>query len=50
MVASMDERHIPAVGETAPEFALADSTGVVRRLDDLIAGGMCVVIFYRGHW
>ncbi|HKN14489.1 MAG TPA: hypothetical protein VJX68_14960 [Candidatus Binatus sp.] len=46
----MDERHIPAVGETAPEFALADSTGVVRQLDDLIAGGMCVLVFYRGHW
>jgi peroxiredoxin len=46
----MDERQIPSVGETAPEFALADSTGVVRRLDDLIAGGMCIVVFYRGHW
>jgi len=46
----MDERHIPSVGETAPEFAIADSTGVVRGLDDLIAGGLCVVVFYRGHW
>jgi len=46
----MDERHIPAVGETAPEFALADSTGVVHQLDDLIAGEMCVLVFYRGHW
>lgn len=46
----MDERHIPSVGERAPEFTLTDSTGVVRRLDDLIAGGMCVVVFYRGHW
>ncbi|HLX05438.1 MAG TPA: hypothetical protein VKR28_07885 [Candidatus Binatus sp.] len=46
----MDEREIPSVGEKAPEFALADSTGVERRLDDLVAGGMCVVVFYRGHW
>jgi len=46
----MDEREIPSVGEKAPEFALEDSTGVVRPLDDLIAGGMCVVVFYRGHW
>ncbi len=46
----MDERQIPSVGENAPEFVLADSTGVVRRLDDLIAGGMCVLVFYRGHW
>jgi peroxiredoxin len=46
----MDESKIPSVGDRAPEFALADSTGVVRRLDDLIAGGACVVVFYRGHW
>ena len=46
----MDERQIPSVGDKAPEFALADLTGVVRRLDDLVAGGMCVVVFYRGHW
>ncbi|MGC2494233.1 hypothetical protein [Candidatus Binatus sp.] len=46
----MDERQIPSVGEKAPAFTLADSTGVVRGLDDLVAGGMCVVVFYRGHW
>ena len=46
----MDERHIPSVGDKAPEFSLADSAGVVRRLDDLVASGACVVVFYRGHW
>jgi len=48
----MDERHIPAVGEKAPEFALGDSTSVVRKLDELAGGGACfvVVVFYRGHW
>ena len=46
----MDEREIPAVGEKAPEFAVADSTGVVHRLDDLVASGLCIVVFYRGHW
>ncbi|MFZ0676836.1 hypothetical protein [Candidatus Binatus sp.] len=46
----MDEREVPSVGEKAPEFTLADSTGMVRSLDDLVAGGMCVVVFYRGHW
>ncbi len=50
MVVSMDERHIPTVGEKAPEFALADSTGVVRRLDELVARAIGVVVFYRGHW
>jgi len=47
---NMDERRIPSVGEQAPVFALADSTGVVRRLDELVARGMGVVVFYRGHW
>jgi peroxiredoxin len=46
----MDGRQIPSVGEKVPDFALADSTGVMRRLDNLVAGGMCVVVFYRGHW
>jgi peroxiredoxin len=46
----MDAQYIPAVGEKAPEFTLADSTGVGRRLDDLVARGLCVVVFYRGHW
>jgi peroxiredoxin len=46
----MDERQIPPVGAKAPEFALVDSTGVVRRLDELVARGMGVVVFYRGHW
>jgi peroxiredoxin len=46
----MDESNVPAIGERAPDFAIADSTGVVRRLDDLAKGGLCVVVFYRGHW
>ena len=46
----MDERQIPDIGNRAPGFALPDSTGVTRRLDDLTARGMCVVVFYRGHW
>jgi len=50
MVEPMTGTHIPAVGERAPEFELADSTGVVRRLDDLVSKGLCVVVFYRGHW
>ncbi|MGH7924001.1 MAG: hypothetical protein ACREQH_05345 [Candidatus Binatus sp.] len=46
----METSKPPDVGNTAPEFSLSDSTGVMRRLDDLVAGGMCVVVFYRGHW
>jgi len=47
---AMDESKIPAIGERAPDFAIADSTGIVRRLDDLVKDGLCVVVFYRGHW
>jgi peroxiredoxin len=46
----MDERQIPVVGESAPEFELADSTGVVRRLSEIISGGFGVVVFLRGDW
>jgi peroxiredoxin len=46
----MDERQIPDVGESAPEFELTDSTGVVRRLSEIVSGGLGVIVFYRGHW
>jgi peroxiredoxin len=46
----MDDRQIPAVGDVAPDFELPDSTGKMRRLSELITGGLCVVEFYRGHW
>jgi peroxiredoxin len=46
----MDKGQIPEVGETAPEFELADSSGVVRRLSEIVSGGLGVVVFYRGHW
>ena len=50
IVMLMDEGGIPEVGESAPEFELADSTGVVRRLSEIVSGGLGVVVFYRGHW
>ena len=50
IVRLMDERQIPEVGESAPEFELVDSTGAVRRLSEIVSGGLGVVVFYRGHW
>jgi len=41
---------LPHVGQTAPDFALPDSTGVLRRLSELTASGQLVLLFYRGHW
>jgi len=46
----MDLRKMPAVGEIAPEFSIRDSTGAERTLSQLAAGGLCVLVFYRGHW
>ncbi|HEV2421046.1 MAG TPA: hypothetical protein VGS59_04975 [Candidatus Acidoferrales bacterium] len=40
----------PQAGETAPDFALADSTGALRRLSELCACHPLVLLFYRGHW
>jgi peroxiredoxin Q/BCP len=46
----VDNSKTPAVGGTAPDFALPDSTGATRRLSELCASGVCVLFFYRGHW
>jgi peroxiredoxin len=47
----MDEQqHPPAMGERVPDIALPDTGGKSRRLGELAAGGLCVVVFYRGHW
>ncbi|HVA76413.1 MAG TPA: hypothetical protein VNF27_00885 [Candidatus Binataceae bacterium] len=46
----MSEPHTPALGELAPDFALADTGGTIRKLGELAAPGFCVVVFYRGHW
>lgn len=39
-----------ALGESAPDFALPDSTGGVVRLADRLAEGPVVLTFYRGSW
>ncbi len=39
-----------AVGETAPDFALADLSGKVHRLAEARARGPVVLVFYRGLW
>ncbi len=41
--------NTPKLDETAPEFALLDSSGSTARLSDL-RGKKVVVVFYRGHW
>lgn len=41
---------MPNVGELAPEFELPDSTGVPRRLTELLSHGTLVLLFYRGDW
>ncbi|KJE20166.1 Peroxiredoxin [Frankia torreyi] len=40
----------PAVGTSAPDFALPDIHGASRALTDLLAAGPVVLVFYRGAW
>jgi peroxiredoxin len=46
----MDEKNVPAVGAVAPDFSISDSAGTKRMLSELVSGGACVLVFYRGHW
>jgi peroxiredoxin len=46
----MSEPHTPQQSERAPDFILPDSTGVRRRLSDLLADRSLILIFYRGYW
>ncbi len=39
----------PSVGETAPDFRLADQDGKAVRLS-AARGGKAVLVFYRGYW
>ena len=41
---------VPIAGELAKEFELPDSTGVPRRLSELIPDRRLVLLFYRGNW
>jgi peroxiredoxin len=40
----------PNLGDTAPDFTLADSHGAPVHLADACAERPHVVVFYRGHW
>ncbi len=42
----------PSVAESAPapSFRLASHLGGEVALDDMLARGPAVVVFYRGHW
>lgn len=39
-----------ATGARAPPFTLKDASGEPVALDDLLARGKAVLVFYRGHW
>ncbi len=41
---------VPIAGEIAREFELPDSTGVARRLTQMVSQGRLVILFYRGNW
>ncbi|WP_216901526.1 peroxiredoxin-like family protein [Nocardia alni] len=39
-----------AAGDTVDNFTLEDATGASVSLDDLVADGPAVIVFYRGGW
>ncbi len=41
---------LPIVGELAEEFELPDSTGMPRKLSELVSQGPLALLFYRGSW
>jgi peroxiredoxin len=48
--ASGNWRKARKAGEAAPDIQLADRTGGIVRLSDLLVGGPVIVSFYRGDW
>jgi len=46
----METSKTPAVGQIAPDFELADSTGTARRLSGLVVQNPILIVFYRGYW
>jgi hypothetical protein len=46
------ETRTPALegNKVAPDFSLATHKGDTVTLDDLVANGPAVVVFYRGFW
>lgn len=43
-------RNVIAVGDTIAPFVLGDATGNRVSLDQLVAKGPAVIVFYRGSW
>ena len=44
------EKHAMKIGDSAPAFELADSSGTMRSLESMRAQGPVVVMFFRGSW
>lgn len=44
------EARVLGIGETAPDFSLANQDGEARSLRDLLGQGAVVLTFYRGVW
>ncbi len=49
VVTALPEAHGPAIGASAPDFALPDQSGRGVRLADF-RGKPLLIVFYRGHW
>jgi peroxiredoxin len=49
-VAGADPAGFAAVGDTVAGFTLADARGADVSLDEIVANGPAVLVFYRGAW
>lgn len=53
-VEQMRQKGVPsgtvAVGDRLESFILSDATGAPVTLEDLVADGPAVIVFYRGGW
>ncbi|MGO9454058.1 MAG: hypothetical protein ACLQDV_23860 [Candidatus Binataceae bacterium] len=41
---------VPSVGSKVADFTLPDSGDTPWQLSAHVASGMCLLVFYRGHW
>lgn len=47
----LETESAPAAADaSAPEFSLASHDGRMVSLDELVARGPAILVFYRGHW
>ncbi|GEM_PF-6298120 len=42
--------RVPVVGDKVADFTVVESGGSRWQLSSNLESGMCLLVFYRGHW